>query len=214
MALPKLVYGFDPLCGWCYVFGQSIDALRVAFRGRLELELVCGGLIMGDNVRPLREMRGFLEKAIPRAEAKSGVQFGKAFTERLLVEGEAVLDSEPLCRAIFAARDLAFHEDGAYQFGKALGEAFYRDGQRLDDEGALFRIATACGFDGELLLKKFRSPHGLGETAKGFAYARALGIDRYPTVLVRRGSRTRPAINGFMAPDDAVKAVEKALLSL
>ena len=39
----RLIYAFDPLCGWCYGFAPALRALRQALPA-LEVELRIGGL--------------------------------------------------------------------------------------------------------------------------------------------------------------------------
>jgi putative protein-disulfide isomerase len=213
MSRPQLLYGFDALCGWCYVFQPSIQAVRKAFHRHLDIEIVCGGLLLGSNVGTMQDLRDFLKRAIPKAEAASGVQFGDRFTKQLMRQDDVVLDSEPLCRAIFAARDTAIAPDQTVDFALALSQAFYRDGKRLDRETTLSTVAGAVGIDATAFLARWSSLAGMGETAKGLAFARAMEIRTYPTLWVRTAAGTTRLFSGFKSPDDTVKLVDQALSS-
>ena len=56
----RLIYGFDPLCGWCFGFGPALRALREALPD-LEIELRMGGLVTGGRIRPYIESAEYIE---------------------------------------------------------------------------------------------------------------------------------------------------------
>ncbi len=211
MALPQLLYGFDPLCGWCYVFGASIEAVRERFVGQIDIDVICGGLVLGDRVKPMHEMRSYLQAAIPKAEARSGVRFGAAFTQELIFQDNVMLDSEPLCRAVFAARDVAPTAPQALDFALSLPRALYRDGQRIDLTETLKNLAHDAGMNSDEFFARWASARGMGETAKGFAFAKAIGISSYPVLLLRKNNTLTKVTAGYASIDDTVSAVGRAL---
>jgi hypothetical protein len=62
---PILLYGFDPLCGWCYGIAPAVRAVAAAFPG-LEIRLVMAGLVTGDRVGPDAAMEGHIRTASDR----------------------------------------------------------------------------------------------------------------------------------------------------
>lgn len=207
---PTLYYGFDPLCGWCYVFGPTMRALREAFEERLNLEVVCGGLVVGERVRPMSEMRGYLQRAYPEAEARSGVRFGPGFTEGLLQKDDVVLASEPACRAIFVAREIA-GEARALTFAMHLTTALYHDGLDPTDPEVLEGLAREHDLSG--LVDRWRTPEARALTERGFARARSLSVSMYPTLILADGDRHTLVLRGYASPSDAIERVNRALRS-
>lgn len=70
-ATPCLIYGYDPLCGWCY---GAIPALRY-LRGKrpaLHIEVLLSGLVIGDRIRPYSEAVGYIRGASKDLERVTG----------------------------------------------------------------------------------------------------------------------------------------------
>ncbi len=47
MSTPILWYFADPMCSWCWGFSPAIEAVRDAYRKRMKIALVLGGLRPG-----------------------------------------------------------------------------------------------------------------------------------------------------------------------
>jgi putative protein-disulfide isomerase len=77
--LPELLYIQDPLCGWCYGMSPVINRVQQAFAGRIEVSVLCGGMVKGDDVGPIAETWDYLKQALGDVEKVAGVQFGEAF---------------------------------------------------------------------------------------------------------------------------------------
>jgi len=205
---PTLVYGFDPLCGWCYAFGPTLRALRETFADRVAIEIACGGLVVGDRVRPMREMRDYLREAYPRAEARSGVRFGRGFTEGLLNDDDVVLASEPACRAIVIARELGSREQ-TLELATRLIDGLYDHGLDPTRPEVLERFAREVGLPG--LTERWSTEDARARTTRHFEESRAIGISMYPTLLLRSKDETRLVLRGYASVADALERVEAAL---
>jgi putative protein-disulfide isomerase len=212
--LPVLEYGFDPLCGWCYAFGPSIDAMRAAFPGAFQLRLLQGGLVVGERVQPMRLARDYLLRAMPEAERRSGVKFGAAFKEGLLREDDYAMGSEPACRAVVVACELAAqtaNADAGVDFGLSLTRAIYRDGRKPDDPATLATLAEQVGLSPDSLVTAWASDGARARTQRAFAEARQAGISMYPTLRWREGDRRTELLRGYLGPDESVALVADRL---
>jgi putative protein-disulfide isomerase len=169
---------------------------------------VCGGLVVGERVRPLSEMRGYLQRAYPEAEARSGVRFGQGFTEGLLQKDDVVLASEPACRAIFVAREIA-GEARALTFAMHLTTALYHDGLDPSDPEVLEELAREDHLVG--LVDRWRTPEARALTERGFARARSLSVSMYPMLILADGDRHTLVLRGYASPTDAIERVNRAL---
>ena len=49
MSTPILWYLADPMCSWCWGFSPTIEVLRDAYRNRMKIALVLGGLRPGET---------------------------------------------------------------------------------------------------------------------------------------------------------------------
>lgn len=202
-----LVYGFDPLCGWCFGFRPTMQAV-LAQHADLPVELLCGGLVLGERVRPVAADRAYLVQGLERVKQVSGVEAGAAFYEQLLAAGTYVSNSEPPCRAIVVMQQLAPAK--AYAFADSLPHAYYGLGQPLDDGQVLQELVAAQGVEAEAFLQHWQSDEAKASTEAAFAHARSLGIGTYPTLLYRRGREARLIAQGWLDPQQAAEAVALA----
>jgi putative protein-disulfide isomerase len=199
-----LIYGFDPLCGWCFAFRPTMHALHTAFPD-LPIELLMGGLVLGERVRPIAHDREYLVRGLAEVERVAGVRAGAPFFEGLLAAGSYVSNSEPPCRAVVTMQELA--PERAFAFAHALPAAYYEQGQPLDDPAVIGEIAAAQGVDADRFIAHWQSDAAHESTQRAFVVARAAGIVSYPTLRYRHGDRIVTLVKGFMAPEEAVRVV-------
>lgn len=181
----KLIYIGDPMCSWCYGFGQSLDAALAALPG-LRLEIVVGG-VRNRSTEVLDEAgKQFRLAHWERVKALTGLPFNR--TAFLAREG-FVYDTEPVCRAVVAARRLAGAEPLLPVF-RALQHAFYVEGRDTTDALTLSEIVAtalqAMQYPAvtEAMLALMRDPAIVAETQAEIRRARALGVRSFPTLLV------------------------------
>ena len=103
---PTLVYGFDPICGWCFGFRSAVASLRKSLAGRVSWRLASGGLVTGERITPIGETRDYLVRGMAMVEARTDARFGAGFTKGLLAQGTWVSTSEPGCRAVLLVQRL------------------------------------------------------------------------------------------------------------
>ncbi len=194
----KLIYIGDPMCSWCYGFGKSLAAALAALPG-LELEIVVGG-VRNRSTELLDEAgKQFRLAHWERVKALSGLTFNR--TAFLAREG-FVYDTEPVCRAVVAARRLAGAEPLLSVF-RALQHAFYVDGRDTTDVLTLSEVAAtalqAMQYPAatEAMLALMRDPAIIDETQAEIRRARALGARSFPTLLVDRGGALE-TVSGFL----------------
>lgn len=202
----ELIYGFDPLCGWCFAFGPSYRAIRAAHPD-LPVTMRYGGLVLGERVGPIAGHRDYLTRGLEQVRQTAGVAAGAAFLHGLLAAGTYVSDSEPPCRAIWTMEQLA--PAGAADFAAALPDQHYIDGQPLDDVAALGALAARHGADRDAFAALWQSDEARQGVQRAFADTRAFGISSYPTLLYRRDDKLYMVAQGFAPPELAVSRVTR-----
>jgi putative protein-disulfide isomerase len=200
----ELIYGFDPLCGWCFAFGPTYRAIRAAHPD-LPVRMRYGGLVLGERVGPIAGHRDYLLRGLEQVRQTAGVAAGAAFLDGLLAEGAYVSDSEPPCRAIYAMERLA--PATAADFAADLPDIHYVDGKPLDDVAVLAELAGRHGADPAAFAELWLSDEARAGVQQAFEAARAFGIRSYPTVLYRRGQQLAQVAQGFAPPELAVARV-------
>lgn len=141
----ELHYIFDPLCGWCYGAAPLVRAAR-GLPG-LQLRLHGGGMMVGaGRQRVTAQLRDYVAVHDQRIAQLTGQPFGAAYTDGLLRDDAAVLDSEPPTTAVLAAEDCGGR--GADLLHR-LQQAHYVEGRRIADPSVLQALAAELGLDAQ-----------------------------------------------------------------
>ncbi|MFI5563490.1 DsbA family protein [Amycolatopsis japonica] len=170
----KLIYVFDAYCGWSYGFARTMA--DVAHRHPdLPVEVVSGGLFLGGRRVPIRRF-GYVQGANAEITRRTGAPFGESY-ERLIADGEFVMDSEAAACGMAALREVA--PDRAVRLAALLQEAFYLDGLSLSEVSTYRVVAQRAGLDGDAV----EAALDRVSAADDFRRARELGVTGYPTLL-------------------------------
>ena len=178
----RIIYVYDPLCGWCYGFSPVINRLCDEYRSSLEIEVVSGGMVTGKKAGPIGEVAAYISEAYKTVEEKTGVKFGSAFIEDTLKDGKVLFDSFPPSKALRIFKELK--EDKALEFASDIQNAIYRDGLDPNDPTIYVDMATEYGVskrDFEIL---WSSVDYEVRTREEFIFAQQLKVTGYPTVFV------------------------------
>lgn len=138
-----LIYGFDPLCGWCYGMVPAMRALREA-RPDLRVRLCMPGLVTGGRVGPYCEMEGYIRGASERLLAVTGRAPSDAFYD-LIARPGVLGQSAPPCLVLDAARDL--DEAAAVTLAHLVIDLHFERGADLNDPGTYPALIAQAGLE-------------------------------------------------------------------
>jgi putative protein-disulfide isomerase len=206
---PVVVYGNDPLCGWCFAIGPDLVEAKRRTEDRFEWRIECGGLVVGERVHPIALDRDYLVAGLEQVRRATGRSAGTAYFDGLLAAGTWISNSEPSCRAVIAARSL--EPMLAIDFSHGLSDALYLEGREPDAPDTIRDVADSVGLDGVELVARWSSPEAKAELARAFGHARAIGITTYPSLFVEwRGERI-PVLAGYAGADTIVERLDATL---
>jgi len=205
MNAPLLWYFADPMCSWCWGFSPVIETLRDAYRDRVKIALVLGGL--RHETAPMSAAgREEILHHWQQVLARTGQPFR---FENALPEG-FVYDTEPACRAVVTVGGI----DPARIFPlfKAIQHAFYAEGRDVTQPGMLADLAAGLGIDREVFLQTFESDAARARTQSHFKQARQAGVRGFPALILQQDTRLQTVCNGCQ-PLDTVRAAIEAQLA-
>jgi len=203
----KLLYVGDPMCSWCYGFGKEMSELMAMHPG-LALEIVVGGVRAGATDLLDQSGKEFRLGHWARVEAASGLPFNRA---ALLARENFVYDTEPVCRAVVAARRLAPASDLLAVF-RALQQAFYVDGLDTTDGRVLSQVVAAqLEMDVEAVLRMWQDGDTIAQTRDDFVRARALGVRSFPALLLDTGDGIIEISGGYAQASQLDQQLRRAL---
>ncbi len=194
----EIIYVGDPMCSWCWGFSPVLRELRRRYGGQAPLSVVVGGLRPGTTEILTDEMRDYIHHHWQEVNERTGQPFGS----NILEQAGFVYDTEPSCRAVVAVRRL--NPEHVFDFFEELHRAFYRDGKDITQENVLTDLATKVGADGSEFSKEFISGETVDETLADFQQARELGINGFPSVVLKDGGRHTLLTRGYQ-PFEALR---------
>ncbi len=171
----------DPMCSWCWGFAPELEKLAETIKDRAQLHIIMGGLRPGTTESWKGEMQSYIRHHWEEVENKTG----QPFDFERLDDDDFIYDTEPSCRAVVSARELAGEkgDETAMHVYHALQRGFYAEGKDVTDTDAIADIAAGCGVDREKFLKLFTAPAAGELTMFDFQRARAFGVKGFPSIV-------------------------------
>ena len=161
-------------------------------------------------MRAVANDEGYLRAGLATVAATTGRHAGTDYYDGLLAEGTWVSDSEPAVRAVVVAREQG-GDAVALDLSSALSDALYVDGRAPEAPETLRDVAAAVGLDPDAFLAAFDSPEAREATKEEMLRARGLGVQTYPSLLLRVGERTVPLVEGYAPAQEIVRRVRGAV---
>lgn len=176
---PEIIYVGDPMCSWCYGFAPVMQALFYKYKKQVTMTLKLGGLHPGNSYIVDERYRNFLLGHWAEVAERTG----QTFSFGILDELGWIYDTEKACRAVAVVRGL--RPGSEYPYFAAIQEGFYASNRDPHDPNTFATAAEGIGIDRQVFLNAYDDHAFKEETAKDFAWAQAMGVTGFPTVLVK-----------------------------
>lgn len=191
---PKVLYIYDPMCGWCYGFSNIITTIKDKYSNYFDFEIYSGGMIIGENVKPAYQMASYILNAYKRVEQMSGMKFGDNYLD-IFKEGSYILNSETGCLALTAIKEIK--PEIAFEFAKEIQSAHYKDGQSLNAFITFENIAKKLGVNLVDFNNIWTNKKVYDKTYEEFDFIKKLGVRGFPAVLLLSKGQYYSIANGF-----------------
>ncbi len=191
MKEPTLWYFADPMCSWCWGFSPVIEAIREAYRDRLKVALILGGLRVGTTDVMSDGQRREILQHWHEVHEKTGQPF--LFAGAL---GDGfVYDTEPACRAVLAIAEQ--DPKAVFPLFKSIQMAFYGEGRDVTHPDVLVELVEGLGVERRAFLAAFESEQARANTLAHFQMARKLAVRGFPTLVAQQGERHAVLTMGY-----------------
>jgi len=205
MEKSKIIYVFDPMCGWCYGFSPVISELSVKYDRDFDFEVISGGMVIGDREGPIGDMADYILGAIPRLQDYTGVVIGEPYIE-LLKGGTYFSSSEMPSIALQVFKHLS--DKNAIRFAHDIQFALFYYGKSLNDINTYLELIKPYNIDRESFITCMNDPKFREATFKEFKYADDLGATAYPTMLLQKGNEITVLARGYVNKDRMTSLLE------
>lgn len=201
----QIIYVADPMCSWCWGFSPVIHAIEELCRDRASIVPIMGGLRPLTRTPMDEASKSEIMEHWNHVNERSGQPFDMAFFDRQ----EFIYDTEPACRAVCTMRKL--NPDLTLFYLAAVHRAFYAENRDVTDGGVLAEIAMDVGMDSTVFLNLFNDVTSVYETAGDFQNARQMGINGYPSVILRKDEEYSLLSAGYQSFDALQEPIEEWL---
>jgi len=191
----KIIYAFDPLCGWCFGFNAVIKRLREEYSAHFDFDIKSGGLVIGSRICKISEKAKYLKKSLPDVERITGAAFGEKFIQ-LLDEGEYVSNSIPPSIAFNVFK--SFRPDLAFDIAHAVQTTHYVDGMDLNNPRPYFKVCEKFGVNKFGFMERYEDPMYERFTLEDFDLVKSWGADNYPAILLEKEKNVEMVSEGFV----------------
>lgn len=205
--MASLIYVADPLCSWCYGFGPQLKAL-LADLPDTPLDIVVGGLRAYNTEVMTAADKDNILSHWRRVQDATGLPFNY---EALSRPG-FIYDTEPACRAVVAARQLA--PQANLEVFLAIQHAFYVEAMEVTDGAVLARVAASalqrCGSDVEpgAFQALWADEATIAATRDEFIQTQRWGISGFPTLVLEHDGQLDLVSSGFARTATLIERIQ------
>ena len=164
----------------------------------------------GERVAPLGAKWNYIRNALQDVERAAGVRFGDAYLQ-LGEEGTNIQNSEPPCRALTVFRQLNTDPSRVIDFAHDIQQAHYFRGQDLNDLSVYLELIAPYNLNTAEFQRRLALPETAAATRQEFAAVARIGVQGFPTTVLRVGQQGYVLARGFQPYAAFSKAVRQAL---
>jgi putative protein-disulfide isomerase len=183
-----LIYCYDAWCGWCYGFSPVMKEVEAAFKDRLDVEVLSGGMILPEEPRPISLTAPYIRDAYKTVEEYTGITFGEDYLWHIFNPDRSdwFPNSEKAAIALCIIKEHA--PDKAVSYAADLQYALHFEGRDLTDDEAYRHLLPKYGIDAETFYHELHSEAFKEKAYYDFALVKQLQISSFPQLLLQTSS--------------------------
>jgi putative protein-disulfide isomerase len=194
MEKDRIIYVYDPMCGWCFGFGKVMGDFHNEFKDSFEFDVVSGGMVVGDREGPIGDFADYILGAYKKVEEYSGMKYGQPYLDQLKTK---TLWSSSVKPSIALETFKSFNTKDVVEFSHAIQLAYFVDGKDLRDEEVYKKLIKPYGINEAEFIKKLNSEDMRKQTSDWFQTTANWGVTGYPMVILLRKGKYYAIAKGF-----------------
>jgi putative protein-disulfide isomerase len=182
---PVLIYCYDAYCGWCYGFSPVIKQVADNYKDILDLEVLSGGMMVGEKVMPIEKIGPYIASDYKRVEELTGIKFGEDFLWHINNPDRSdwVMNSEKPAIALCILKE--YYPDRQLEFASDLQYALNYEGRDLDDDEAYRHLLDKYNMQPEAFYSKLNDEEYKEMAYYEFALMKQLQVNGFPTLFIQ-----------------------------
>jgi len=207
-----LIYCYDAYCGWCYGFSPVIKRIAEEYKGKLDIEVMSGGMMTGEQAMPIEKIGPYIQSAYKRVEELTGIKFGEDFLWHINNPDKSdwVMNSEKPAIALCIFKE--YYPERQLEFATDLQYALNYEGRDLDDDEAYTHFLEKYSIQPEAFYSKLNAGEYKEMAWYEFAMMKQLQVNGFPTVFIQTGELKFVMVaRGYTAYGDVQERIESVL---
>ncbi len=207
-----LYYCYDAYCGWCYGFSPVVKKIAETYKDTLDIEVLSGGMIIGEQVMPINKVAPYIQSAYKRVEELSGVKFGEDYLWHINnpEQSDWQMNSEKPAIALCIFKE--YYPQRQVEFASDLQVALNYEGRDLDDNEAYRHLLEKYSIQPEVFYEKLQSDEYKEQAYYEFALCKQLEVSGFPALLLQLNDlKFYLLARGFTAYEDVKERIDKVL---
>ena len=212
MAL-TLFYCFDAWCGWCYGFSPVVQKIAKRYADKIAFEALSGGMILPDAPTHVSASAGYILKAYPEVESRTGVRFGEDYLWHLrnpdLSDWYPHSEKSAIALSVFKE----FYPSLQAEFVADLQHALFAEGRDLTDDEAYRHLLEKYGINHDAFYEKLHAEAFRDAAHQEFAMCRQLQVTGFPTLFLQVSDLKFYLIaRGYASEEQLIEIIDRLIL--
>ena len=183
--MKTLIYCYDAYCGWCYGFSEVMKKISSEYKGRLEFEVLSGGMILPDEPVAISATAKYIESSYPRVEELTGIKFGEDYLWHIKHPDASDWFPHSEKPAIALCVFKEYYPEQQVSFATDLQYALHFEGRDLTDDEAYRLLLDKYNIDDEAFYEKLHEEEYKEQAYYEFALCKQLNVSGFPAVFIQ-----------------------------
>ncbi len=204
-----LIYCYDAYCGWCYGFSPVMKKIAAAYAGKVEIEILSGGMMVEENMVPIEKIGPYIQTAYKKVEELSGIKFGDDFLWHVNHPelSDWVMNSEKPAIALCIFKE--YYPERQLEFASDLQYALNFEGRDLADDEAYRHLVEKYSINEEAFYSKLKSEEYKEQAYYEFNLCKQLQVTGFPAVLLQENdTKFHLLARGYTSYEDLSERID------
>lgn len=206
MEKPKIIYVYDPMCGWCYGFSPVIKEIENEYKQKFNFEIISGGMVVGDREGPIGDFADYILSAYKRVESTTGIKFGEPYLD-LLKKKDYFSSSVKPSIALSYIKEIK--PEISISFAYDMQKRLYFDGKLLHENESYLPLLEKYQINKEDFFKAIESDFYKTKAFEDFNTSRKLDVRGFPSVILFKDGKYQFITSGYTSKKELSKALDK-----
>jgi putative protein-disulfide isomerase len=206
-----LIYCYDAYCGWCYGFTAVMKKINSAYKNKLTLEVLSGGMVLPEEPVPIAATAKYILGAYKRVEKLTGAKFGEDYLWHVKHPDQSdwFPNSEKPAIALCIFKE--YFPDLQISFASDLQYALHFEGRDLTDDESYRQLLEKYNIPAGEFYEKLDEEDYKEQAYYEFTLCKQLNVTAFPAVFLQVSDtkfyQLAQGYTSFESLDDRIKNI-------